>query len=359
MNNEDLADKFSIWKAGNAFGAKARAAMYEDLAAFVAAGLPPFSAVQGILEVHELRNNPLTRMTRDWVLGMEKGKGLAEVLQPWADPSEVAMIGAGERSGSLESALREAASLTRSRHEMIAHARTSLTMPVIQILALFGLVYYIAATIVPTAKRLLPDQYMPGFAKGYFAFGEFTITWGPWIMLAFVALLAAIFGSMQRWTGPRREWFDRRFPWTLFRAMQSAFFLITISAMMRAGMPMPTALAEIERFARPWMRDHIQRMMERLEKGKRETVAMDTGLLLNNMSDRLLIYSRLPNFTTIMENLGRDAIEGLRSSVNSITGKINLVVMLAIAVFIMSTIFALGETSFAISDAVENRSRGL
>lgn len=332
--------------------------MYEDLAAFIAAGLPPFSAVQGILEVHELRKNPLARMTREWASGMERGRGLAEVLQPWADPAEVAMIGAGERAGTLENALREAARLTRARHEMIAHARAKLTMPVIQILALFGLMYYIAATIVPAAKRLLPEQYMPGFAKGYFAFGDFTILWGPWIILSIVVMLAVIFRSMQRWTGPLREWFDGRFPWTLFRMMQSAFFLITVSAMMRAGMTMPAALAEIKRFAGPWMREHIQRMIDRLERGKRETVAMDTGLLLDNMSDRLLIYSRLPDFTVIMENLGRDAIVELRVSIDNIVGRINLVVMITVAVFILSTLFALGETSFAISDAVESRSRG-
>lgn len=356
---EDYSERFAAWKAKWAFNARARAAMYEDLAAFVAAGMPPFTAVSGILEVHELRGNPMAAMTREWAQGMEKGRGLADVMAPWADPAEVAMIGAGERSGKLEQALREAARLTRERHDMMSHAKRKLTMPVLQLLTLFGLVYYISSTIVPTARRLLPEQYMPGFAKAYFDFGDFVIGWGPWIILVAIAGLTLIFGTMQTWTGKRREWCDNRFPWTLFRALQSSFFLITVSAMMRSGMPMPQSLPELERFARPWMKEHIQRMMERLEKGNREPVAMDTGLLLDNMSDRLLIYSRLPDFTVVMENLGRDAIEGLKTSVDTMTGRINLAVMLAIAAFILATIFALGETSFAISDAVESRSRGI
>jgi type II secretory pathway component PulF len=354
----DLGEKFATWRAKNAFNAKARAAMYEDLAAFIAAGMPPFEAVRGILEVHELRDHPLVAMTRAMSHGMASGQSLAEVLQPWADPAEVAMIGAGERSGALEKALRETSELTRARHDMLVHVRSKLTMPSIQILATFGLVYYIASTVVPAAKRLLPEKYMPGFAKGYFAFGDGFIQLGPWIGLAFIALMVLIFATMHTWTGEHRDRADRWFPWIAFRGLQNAFFLITVSAMMRSGMPMQLALSEMERFAKPWLKEHIQRMMERLGKGKRETVAMDTGFLLDDISDRLQIYSRLPNFTVVMENLGRDAMANIRQGMDQMASRINVVVMVIIAVFIVSTIFALGETSFAISDAVEKRSRG-
>lgn len=353
----ELQSKWERFNAKMAFNADARASMYEDLGAFIAAGLPPFEAIKGILEVHTLRKSPLRYMTEEWVAGFERGKSLAGVMEGWADPAEVAMIASGEKSGSLQSSIMEVAELTRAKSDMVGHAKGQLAAPLVQIAALFGLVFYISSTVVPAAKRLLPDKYIPDFARGYFSFGEFFITWGPWIALAVVIMFTIIFATSQKWVGEWRDRFDTFFPWTLFRGLQGAFFLITLSAMMKSGMPMPAAIAEMQRFSNPWLKEHLARMRFRLEKGRREASAMDTGLLMPAMSDRLLIYDRLPNFTTVMRSMGRDAIVDVRKSINKTTATVNVVVMLLIAVFIMATIFALGETSFAISDAVESKTR--
>lgn len=357
IKSTDFQSKWDRFSAKMAYNAEARAAMYEDLGAFISAGMPPFEAINGILEVHKMRKNPLTFMTQEWVKGYESGKSLAAVMVGWGDPAEIAMIDSGEQSGTLESSIKEVAQLVRAKNDMLSHAKSQLTAPLVQIAALFGLVYYISSTVVPAAKQLLPDEFVPDFARAYFAFGEFFISFGPWIALAIVVLGILISATSQTWVGNYRDKFDNIFPWTLFRGLQGAFFLITLSAMMKAGMPMPVALTEMLKFSNPWLKEHIARMKFRLDKGRREATAMDTGLLMPAMSDRLLIYDRLPNFTTVMRSMGRDSITDVRKSINKTTATVNVVVMLSIAVFILSTIFALGETSFAVSDAVESRSR--
>lgn len=340
-----------------AFSSAKRAKMYEDLAAFQAAGIPPFEAIVAINDVQRRRGSPLEYMTSAWIETIESGGSIGDAMAPWVDPGEVTMIASGEKAGTLEESLREAAALTRERTEMISLAASKLVMPAILILALLGFVYYIAATIVPTAKSLLPDEFMPTFARGYFTFGEYAMNWGPWIILAVILLTLVIAVTLPLWTGTLRDRADRFFPWTLFRVMQSAFFLLTLSAMLRSGMAPMTSLVELKRYAKPWMRVHLERMIVGLTEGKKETEALDTGMLLRDMSDRLFVYSQLPEFPVVMSAMGRDAVADLKAKINTMTQTVAFMVMLLLAVFVLATVFALGETSFAISDMVEQQSR--
>lgn len=341
------------------FNALQRAQMYEDLAAFQEAGIPPYEAIVAINEVHRRRGNPLEYMTGDWIEALESGSSIGNAMAPWVDPGEVTMIASGEKAGTFEESLREAAKLTRQRKEMISLAASQLFMPVLLITALFGFVYYIAATIVPTARELLPDEFMPGFAKSYFGFGEFTLTWGPWLTLLLVVLAGLIVVTLPIWTGKWRDRADRLFPWTIFRSMQSAFFLLTLSAMLRSGMAPMTSLVELKRYSRPWVQMHLDRMIGGLTQGKRETESLDTGMLMRSMSDRLFVYSQLPDFSVVMKSLGEDAVINLKATINAITQTTAMVVMVLLALFVMATVFALGETSFAISDMVERQSTGI
>ncbi|ADC73319.1 Type II secretion system F domain protein (plasmid) [Thioalkalivibrio sp. K90mix] len=342
-----------------AFGASKRADMYEDLAAFQEAGIPPFDALKSVNDVHRKRRNPLAYMTDEWIRVMEGGGTLADAMVPWADSAEVAMIASGDRSGELQEALVEVSKLTRARHEMMAEAAQKLTMPMVMIAALFGLVYYIAITIVPTAQDLLPEEHMPAFAGGYFAFGAWVLSYGPVVVVALVGAMIALLVSLPIWAGPKRDRVDRWFPWTLYRSLQSAFFMITLSAMIRSGMPTAKALTELREYARPWMRRHLDRMLNSLRQGRRETEALDSGLLMDAMSDRLYIYSRLPDFSVVMQAIGIDAMKGLKKTINRFATLTSISVMLLLAVFILVTVFALGETSFAISEAVEQQSSGI
>jgi len=353
--NSSFMEKLNRWNAKSAFSEKIRAATYSDIASFTEAGIPPFAAIGGILEVHRLRKNPLLPMTETWHKGMESGLGLADVMAEWVTPSEVTMIQSGEKSGSLAKALRSASELIVAQKQMMSETRKTLIAPVIYISALFSIMYFMMNNMSPAITRLVPKEFMPSFAASYFAFGDIFIALMPWVTAAFIVLSMLIFFTLSAWTGSMRSRADKLFPWTIYRAMQSSYFLITLAAMMRSGVPMKEALGQIQAHATPWVRVHVEAMIERLGKGRKEAAAIDTGMILDAMSDRLLIYSRLPDFTSVMESLGRDAVVELRASLAVITGSINMGVILITAAFIVSTLFSMMEVGFAVSDAVSQR----
>lgn len=330
--------------------------MYSDIASFTNAGIAPASAIGGILEVHRLRKKPLRPMTELWFKGMESGLGLSDVMAEWVTPSEVTMIRSGEKSGSLAKALRSASELIMAQKQMMAETRKTLIAPVIYISVLFSIMYFMMNNMSPAITRLVPPEFMPDFAKAYFAFGDVFVAWLPWVAGVFVLISLLIYFTLSTWVGPLRGKADKVFPWTIYRTMQSSYFLITLAAMMRSGVPMRESLEQIQVHAAPWVRSHVDNMIARLGKGRKEAVAIDTGMILDAMSDRLLIYSRLPDFTSVMENLGQEAVVELRASLAVITGAINMGVILLTAAFIASTLFAMMEIGFAVSDAVSQRS---
>ncbi|WP_019583726.1 type II secretion system F family protein [Thioalkalivibrio sp. ALE16] len=359
------------------FGAKERASLYRKMASMTAAGFPPTESIKKLNARHKARRNPLEFMTHDWIKRVGQGASLADALDGWADPAEVTIIAASDKVNDLQTGLQEAAELTEFRHKMTKMAVSKLTMPVVLLLSLFGLVYYIAATIVPSAQDMLPEEQMPDFAKAYFAFGEWMLDWGGWTALGVVALAIALVISFPIWKGSAefqkkkssgnrwekkeslRDYADKAFPWTLYRSMQGAFFLLALSSMLRGGMTAANSIRSLSQYSTPWLRQHLSLMGAKLKGGLPESKALETGLLSHEMSDSLAIYGDLPDFAEAMKTIGDDAMSDLESSVSRISSLTSVAVMVLLAAFILATIFALGETSFAISDAVEQQSMGI
>ena len=96
------------------------------------------------------------------------GTNLAEALEPHVDPLDVALIRAGERSGSLESCLERLAMRYDEESRDTSARRTALTYPVI--------LAHIAALLLP----------LPDFIQGHFVRG---LLWSGMVLLPLYAIL--------------------------------------------------------------------------------------------------------------------------------------------------------------------------
>lgn len=336
--------------------------LLDDLASFVRAGLPPFEAIDAIAAVSRRRNRRRHYACLAKILAkMKAGRSFSEAASGLLDDTAINIVNSGERSGDMVSALQQSAYLLKQRREMRALVLSALTKPAINLVALIGLVYYVAIQVVPAAKKLLPKEYMSDLSKAYFAFGEWMITYTPMVALAIALVSCIIAASMPIWTGTLRDAFDRKvFPWTIYRYVQAGAFLVAVRSMMRSGMPLAQALEIMVPLARGWLKSKLAAVKKHLARGLEEAEAIHkSGILPEEIDDRLSVYGKLPNFTDIMEPLASDTLDRAKKKLAMVSGTIGTVSMVMIAIFILFTVFGLGDAALSASDAASRKSSSM
>lgn len=334
-----------------------RIALLEDLAAFTRAGLPPYVALETIAAVSKKRGRRRHYGVLSVILKrLSQGRPLVEAMRGKVDDTTLILIDSGEKSGNLPTGLLQAATLLKRKKEMIDILRRSLTTPAINVVALSGLVYYVSSQVVPAAKKLMPPQYLSDLSKAYFAFGDAYIAWGPYMALTAVVACVSILISLPRFTGSaRRVLDDKVFPWTLYRYMQASAFLLTCSSMLKAGIPFGQVVRSFKTEAR-WMRSKIGAMKALLANGMTEAEAIHrSGILPPDIDDRLSVYAKLPDFVSVMEPLSQDAIERAKAKLVAFATSVSTATMILIAVFILFTLFGIGDAAMSVSDAASRR----
>lgn len=341
-------DRFNIKFA---FGSDARADMYEDIAAYLEAGISINEAFNKMESVMAKRKNALLPMIRDWNNKRKEGSSMADAMASWIPPDEAGMLAGGEVTGDVGNTFIQMATLTRQKSTLRSMLTTKLISPALLLSAMLGMLYFISKSIVPAIAPLLPPSMVPTPTKVYFAMGNFVIHFGPFIGIALIILLISVFYSLARWTGPMRDKADRFFPWTTYRMIQSGFLMITIAAMSRSGMTMAYIVQQLEPYATKYMREHLKRVSGKLRTGNAQpSQALDTGLLPEKIVDRLEIYAVLPDFSKVMDAMGKNVMKKMDSDFSKLSASISVIVMLVAAAFILFTLAAVGLAVLQLSD---------
>lgn len=340
------------------FNTKRRMNFYGDLAAFVDAGIAPYQAMERMHDVGRPRRSMkwLVKLLSRVLKRMDNGSSLAQAMQPWVPSEEAAMLFAGERGGRLKDALIELTGLLKSRLDVAASLKSNLLPSAGMLAVLVLLMVYILNTVLKEARKLVSEEMFNKMtlAPLYFDLGEGFLKALPFILVLAVAIGIAVSASLPRWKPSKtRRWLDAHVPpYTLFSRVQASFFLITASSMMSAGSPFQQAVEDVQKSARPWLRGHTRRQLSKLSAGASEVDSMQTGMLPWDVEDRLAVYKMLDDFKTVMRVTARDSMQILLMKVQFIGGAIRITVMAALALFIIVTIFSIGEIALEAQSSI-------
>jgi len=360
-----------------AFGRKARMEFYGDMAAFVHEGMPAYRTIERIRSVAAARlerregvqglvarigNGLLVtrrslRARQPIMLSlqarMDQGRTLGEALRGWVPAEEAEMICSGERADRLETVLRELEQLLKAKVEVGAVLTRSALVVGMRLLALFAIMFMLLKTVLKEARGLINDDIFERLtlAPAYFAFGDAFVAYAiPGLLVGAVAL-AAIAWSLPRWRPyGLRETLDSLVPpWSLYARAQSAALLMSASAMMESGHQFREALIGMATHGDPWLQTHCRRILDRLGKGMGDAQALQTGMLDWQLEDRLATYALLDDFKQIMRAVARDGIASVKRTAEAMAATANVVTTLMVGVFIIWSVFALGEMAMEMS----------
>lgn len=147
-----------------------------QLATLIGAGLPLSQSLRTVLE--QTDNKKLQGVVQEIIASVEGGKSLSEAFGKHPDVFDsvfLALVTAGEASGTLDDALQRIAAQQEKDAAMMSKIKGALTYPCIVLVVIFGVMAFMLFTVVPQVEKLYRDlkQELPFLTQIMVSSAEF------------------------------------------------------------------------------------------------------------------------------------------------------------------------------------------
>lgn len=142
----------------NRISTKDRIVFTRQLATLIGAGLPLSQSLHTALE--QTQNKRLQGVIEDIVASVEGGKTLHESFSKHPEVFDkvfLALISAGEASGTLDDALKRVAAQQEKDAATMSKIKGAMTYPLIVLVVIFGVMGFMLFTVVPQVEKLYMD----------------------------------------------------------------------------------------------------------------------------------------------------------------------------------------------------------
>lgn len=133
-----------------------------QLATLLGAGLPLAQSLRTVGEQTE--NKKMQGVVDEILTSVEGGKSLSEAFGAHSDVFDrvfLALIAAGEVSGTLDDSLRRIADQQEKDAAVMSKIRGALTYPVIVLVVIFGVIIFMLLTVVPQVQNIYVSMHKP------------------------------------------------------------------------------------------------------------------------------------------------------------------------------------------------------
>lgn len=168
-----------------------------QLATLIGAGLPLSQSMHTVLE--QTTNKRLQGVIEDIVASIEGGKTLTDSFAKHPEVFDkvfLALISAGEASGTLDDSLRRVAAQQEKDAATMSKIKGALTYPIIVLVVIFGVMGFMFFTVVPQVEKLYLDlkKSLPFLTQAMVSTADFIINFW-WLVI--IILGAAIYFLLQ------------------------------------------------------------------------------------------------------------------------------------------------------------------
>ena len=359
--DEDMSGVGLFQRFQNKITMKDRIVFTRQFATLIGAGLPLSNSLRTVIEQTE--SKPMQRIVESILVDVEAGKTLTQACEKYPDVFNkvyIALLRAGEASGSLDLSLKRLAQQQEKDNAMISKIRGALVYPAIILMVIIAVLIFMVLMIVPQVQSLYKDIGKPlPWATGVLvSFANFLVA--SWWLVTIVMGVAIYFLFQFRKTTTGIEWaallklnvplFKRMF-WRLYNAR----FARTASNLMSAGVSIQDTLQiSSEAMNNVVLEKEIKEVSEKVKQGK---------TLSSSLKNLSYILPLVPQMASIGEESGKiDEMlakaaqvyeDELEEQIRTISTLIEPVLMVAMAVMVGFIIVAVLFPIYAIVNDVQ------
>ena len=223
---------------------KDRIVFIRQLATLIGAGLPLSQSMKTVLGQTE--NKKLQAIVQDISVSIDSGKTLLESFSKYPnvfDPVFLALVGAGEASGTLDKSLQRIADQQEKDAAMMGKIKGALTYPVIVLFVIVGVLVFMLVTVVPQVEKLYKDlkKQLPVLTQFMVDAANFLVNYWYIAIVIFGLLIYFLIVYLRTDSGKRAsDLFKLNVPLfgQMFRKLYIARFTRTGQTLLNAGVSM-------------------------------------------------------------------------------------------------------------------------
>lgn len=234
-----------VEKLKNRISNKDRIMFTRQLSTLIGAGLPLASSLRTVAEQTE--NKGMKAVAEEILASVESGKSLHDsfaVHPELFNGVYLALIQAGETSGTLDLALKRLADQEEKDAAMMSKIRGALVYPGIILVVIVAVLAFMMIAVVPQVRNLYEDmgKPLPGLTEFLVGLTDFVAAWWWLILGILVGIIAGMVYSVKNTKAGRKamDAFKIHVPLfgALFRKLYVSRFARTAEMMLATGVPM-------------------------------------------------------------------------------------------------------------------------
>lgn len=296
-------DEGFLQKLTGRITAKDKVVFTRQLATLIGAGLPLVQSVRTVLD--QTANKRLQQVIQQIIADIEGGKALSEAFSKHPEVFDkvfLALVSAGEASGTLDEALRRVAAQQEKDAAMMRKIKGGLTYPVIVLVVIMLVIVFMLVTVIPQVKNLYKDLKMelPLITKIMVGLADFLVSYW-WLVLIIVGVSSYFFLQYLKTDKgiKSKDLFKLNVPMFkgMFRKLYMARFTRTGQTLLSTGVAMLDVLhISANAVNNVIIADSIERAAERVKGGK---------ALSQSLKNEEYILEMVPQMIKIGEQSGK------------------------------------------------------
>ncbi len=287
------------------------------------------------------KNDTFAIAISQWMLALQNGESFSSALRGWAPKSELLMLSVGDIA-NLDDALENLIEVVEGMKQMKGPIIGAIAYPAFLLIMVVLIIYAVGKWMVPPMLDAVPNTIWRGTAKTLVDLSGFVQNHPVLLFSILPIIFIIVWITMSRWKGSSRRYVENIPPWSLYRILTGVSWLMSLSALVKAGTPVSKALRVLRSDATPYLLYRIDKALVYISGGENLGQALFlTGLRFpdDDIIGDLQVYAELDNFSDALDLL---ANEWLKDSIRTVEQKaavLNGFAILLIALVIAWVVF--------------------
>ncbi len=269
-----------------------------------------------------------------WMQKVRNGSTFSEALKGWVPSTEILMLSVGDVS-ALDLALAHTIRVVEGMNKMRSLVWGAVSYPLFLLMMVAVLIWGVAKFMVPPMIEAVPNLKWQGVAKSLVDLSNFVDAHPILLFATLPVITIACLFTFPYWSGKSRAAFDNIPPWSIYRIFIGVSWLLALSALVHAGMPVSRAMRSLGgEDTSPYLRFRVERALMYVNNGDNLGEALyHTRLKFpdDEIIGNLRIYAELDNFPEALESLANDWLENSIRQIDAMAAILNGIAIMAIA----------------------------
>lgn len=307
-------------------------------------GVKAIIVLKSMIKIEERRNKnkptQLSKMFRAIAEKVERGRKFGEAINEFVPAIEAGQIYAAEVSGKISDGFKLALDTAKQQELFSKTFKEALMGPVFNLALAMGVLFVFLKILIPQVANAVPVEVMSPLSLFLLRLAKTFNWWFPILIFVIIFGIVWVAWAMPNYNGRFRKRLDNFPPFSMYKLMIGCSFLLSLTSLMKARTNQVTALETIRKFAKPYLKFRINKILEHTGKNLGEALIVtkldfpDKDVIneLSMASDQGVLTEALPEIVDTLNVDGVDAIKFQANVAAAITKFIAIGILMLLAI---------------------------